>query len=847
MQRTYDFFSLTGLPFDPPAKTQRQIVKAVSEAVSKLSNQLGRETQQFQRDALQTQIDFLNQQSALINSAGWTEASKRFVEMAEKRKAQEYERVQFTASLLVQNGIKSLNKGVLLSFRQKTGLSTETLTQVLVKSGIALSSDVFGEKFPKFPVSGERILLELERLRATKDPNPNGPDTSVVTDLYAFVAYLMDDLIHADLYKNLSTNELKTIVDLAARKYSFRNDELGKLCGSISASASQYIFNSDDNRKGYEALMLYHHVALQSLFDALKMLPSGILLQPDFAENCIKLIGVFFPDYETALSIYNKEGNLAEVPYVPHENNASDADVCREDQIANPKCSKSRVYGIDLGATYSSISTLDDDGHPNVIANWEDGSDFLASAVYFPREENPVVGEIAKAHIEIEPERVVQFVTRYLGKSDVPVYEFDGVKYDPVTITVLILKKMKSYAEEQGHDVRDVVVACPAYYGYEERNAIKQAGALAGLNVLSIINEPTAAALFYLSGKVINKSKTILVYDLGGSTLDLCLMELNIDSNEIPSLTIINIDGDDRLGGVDWDARMFDYMCQKYAFENGIEVSNMDDELRATIRAQVEQAKKDLSTREKKSYTIKYDGYRTRIELTRQEFEDLTQDLVQQTVKRIYSLFSRTKYKPEDVDDVLLVGGSAQMPMIRNAVETIFPEKVIADQPNLIASKGAAIASVCDYEICEPSVGEPEDRPAPWPSSDKAKKTIGVGIFDSDGYKINNILFVDDDLPTETRRKYYTASESLEKICVTLYSNVSKDEFIASCDNEYGNPQTTDPCLDIRRIGVFQILLPPGTPKGAEIVVLFRNTGDTLEVKATVVKTGVETTTVFEL
>lgn len=707
--KTYDFFTLTGLPFDPPDKSQRRVEKAISEAVSKILSKLGRETQPNCRDALQAQIEFLNQQSALINTAGWLEASKHFDELASKRKEQECDKMQFTASLLAQNGVRSLDKGILRSFRLKTGLSIEALTQVLEKFGIDLLPGTFIDKLPKFPLNGERIQIELEELRATKDPNPNGPDTSRVTDLYAFAAYIMDDLEHAELYKDLSTSELKTIFDLAARKYSCRNDNLGKLCGQISASASHFVFNSDDNRKGYEALMLYHHVALQSLFDALKMLPSGILLQPDFAEKCIKLIGVFFSDYDTALSIYNKEGNLVEVPYVPHNDIDNGSDDYRKDQAPGFKSSKARIYGIDLGATYSSISTLDDDGHPNVIVNWEEGSEVLASAVYFPQGSDPIVGEIAKSQKDIEPERVVQFATRYLGKSDAPVYEFDGIKYDPVTITALILLKMKSYAEEQGYNVRDVVVSCPAYYGFEERNAIKQAGTIAGLNVLSIINDSTAATLFYLAGKSINKSRKILVYDLGGSTFDLCLLELNVESYRTPLLTIIKTDGNDWLGGVDWDSRLFDIMSQKYAFETGTEVSDMDDELRATISAHVERVKKVLSSRVSASYMILYDGDRTKFATTRQEFEDLTQDLVQQTIEYIHSLFSGTKYKPKDVDDVLLVGGSTQMPMIRKAVETIFPGKVIADQPDLIVAKGAAIACACRYEICESNVGEPDD------------------------------------------------------------------------------------------------------------------------------------------
>lgn len=693
MKQTYDFFTLTGLPFDPPDKSQRRVEKAISEAVSKISSQLASETQQRYRDAFQTQIDFLRQQSALINTAGWMEASKHYVELAEKRKEHECERVQFTASLLAQNGIRSLDKGVLRSFRHKTGLSIETLTQVLVKSGIDLLPDAFSDKLPKFPANGERIQLELEKLRTTKDPNPNGPDTSRVTDLYVFAAYLMDDLGHADLYKNLSTSELKTIFDLAARKYSCRNDDLGKLCGSISVSASHCVFNSDDNRKGYETLMLYHHVALQSLFDALKMLPSGILLQKDFAEKCIKLIGLFFSSYETALSIYNKEANLVEVPYVPHENNEISTTITREEQSSNKKHSKSGVYGIDLGTTYSSISTLDDDGHPNVIMNWAEGSEVLASAVYFPQGSDPIVGEIAKDQKDIEPERVVEFVTQYLGKSDAPTYEFDGAKYDPITITALILIKMKSYAEEQGYDVRDVIIACPAYYGYAERNAIKQAGTIAGLNVLNIINTTTAATLYYLSDEEQEENKRILVYDLGGTTFNLSLLEIQLDSNGNPNLKVIKTDGNEQLGGCEWDARLFDCLLQKYANENGLDDSNLDDELRTTVAALVEKLKMKLSALERVSCGVRHCGDRTRLEVTREELERLTQDLVQQTIDYVHKLLLDANLKANDVDTVLLVGGSTRMPMIRNAVEVIFPGKVRGEDSNLAISKGAALCS----------------------------------------------------------------------------------------------------------------------------------------------------------
>ena len=845
MKQIYDFFSLTGLSFDPPDKSQRRVEKAISEAASKISSKLGRETQLHCRDALQAQIDFLNQQSALINTAGWVEASKHFATMAEQRKQREQERVQFAASLLVQNGITSLNEGVVRPFRQKTGLSEETLKQLFLQSGIELSSNAFYSRLPKFPTYGERILIDLDELRATKDPNPNGPDTSRVTDLYVFAAYLMDDLEHADFYKNLSTSELKTIFDLAARKYSCRNDNLGMLCCSISSSASHYVFNSDDSRKGYEALMLYHHVALQSLFDALKILPTGILLQPNFAKKCIKLIGVFFPDYETALAIYNKEGNLSDVPYLPSKSDEAAGVENTPKQQGASKHTDSRIYGISFGTSYSAIATLCDAGIPEVIANQDEGSDLLASAVYFQDGADPVVGEVAKNQKDIEPERVVEFVKRYIGKPNAPTYEFDGVKYDPITITALIFKRMVQYADWQGYEVENVVLTCPSYFGIEERTALKQAATIAGLNVLDIINEPTAAVLSSFSLEELQTSKRILVYDLGGNTFDLTLIISSFNDIAV-RLDTIRTDGNDRLGGIDWDSRLLDIMSQKYAFETGIEESDMDNELRATIASHVERIKKALSSRESASYIIKYDGDRTKFAVSRQEFEENTQDLVQQTMDYVHQILSDTDFSPDDVDAVLLVGGSTLMPMIKNAVEAVFPGKVRVEQPNLAVAKGAVVYSTssCEEFFLESASEDITDEGSWIPLT---RKSIGVGIFDSDGYRINNILFMNDALPAVAQRKYYTASDDLEKICLTLYSDVSRDEFIDSCDDEFGNPQMADPDLDINRIGVFEMLLPPGTPKGTEIEVLFKNTGDMLEVKATIVKTGEETTTVFEI
>lgn len=547
-----------------------------------------------------------------------------------------------------------------------------------------------------------------------------------------------------------------------------------------------------------------------------------------------------------------------------------------------------KVYGIDLGTTYSVISTLDDNGMPEVITNQDESSDLLASAVYFQDGADPVVGEIAKNQKDFEPDRVVEFVKRFIGKPDAPTYEFNGIKYDPITISSLILKRMKAYADAQGHDVKNVVITCPAYFGNEEKAATRQAGIIAGLNVLNIVHEPTAAALNYCV-REFKENRKIMVYDLGGGTFDITLFDFSVDDDGKALIDVIRTGGNDRLGGIDWDARMFDYMCQKYAFENGTEVSDMDDELRATIRAQVEQAKKDLSTLEKKSYTIKYDGDRTRIELTRQEFEELTQDLVQQTMDFVHQLLSNVDFTPDDVDVVLLVGGSTLMPMIKNAVEAVFPGKVRVEQPNLAVAKGAALSAALEWneriatiqdKVSKGKQITPEDmdslgvsqdgtdsadaatqlrdlldQPLPdlppvAPPKDKLTRSLGPAVFVSDdSYMIDNLLFIGDEIPAEAESVYGTRVENAPEIVVNVYENVSEDrvnKHITPCFDANGDPQYTDPELKVKRIGEVHLQLPPNTPQGAPIRVVFRSSTIGLEVTATNVETGESAKTVIE-
>ena len=530
-----------------------------------------------------------------------------------------------------------------------------------------------------------------------------------------------------------------------------------------------------------------------------------------------------------------------------------------------------KVYGIDLGTTYSVISTLDDNGMPEIVVNQDEGSNLLASAVYFQEGGDPVVGEVAKNQKDIEPERVVEFVKRYIGKPDAPTYDFDGVTYDPITISSLILKRMKEYANAQGYDVKDVVITCPAYFGNEERAATKQAGLIAGLNVLNIVNEPTAAALNYCC-REFKESRKIMVYDLGGGTFDITLFDFSVDENGKALIDIIKTGGNDRLGGIDWDARMYDYMCEKYAFENGVSQDDMEVELQQKIKAQIEQAKKDLSTLQKKSYTISYDGDRTRIELTREDFESRTQDLVEQTMDFVNHLLEETGFSTDNVDVVLLVGGSTKMPMIRTAVEAMFPGKVRVEDPDLAVAKGAALAAAIEWNerlqtIASGGEVKPEyptnDEEEPISNlpttaeeaaalminvpqqvstvSDKLTRSLGPAVYvDEEHYMIDNLLFVGDEIPAEAEAVYGTRADNQAEIKVKVFENVAtnrENKHVLPSIDENGNEQYTDPALKVKMIGEVRLELPPNTLKGTPIRVVFRSSAIGLEVTATNLET----------
>ena len=448
------------------------------------------------------------------------------------------------------------------------------------------------------------------------------------------------------------------------------------------------------------------------------------------------------------------------------------------------------TYGIDLGTTYSCIATLDRNGNPEVVRNQADASDTLASAVFFESADNVVIGNSAKDMVETDGERVVQFVKREIGKPNARTYEFDGKTYTPVEISALILGRLKQMVEEQGGSVDDVVITCPAYFGLEERNATKKAGELAGMNVLNLINEPTAAALSYCA-RQFQEERTILVYDLGGGTFDVTIVKMslvmNADGNEVQKVTVITTGGNDELGGKDWDDKLFDHILQACCDENGLTPDEIDVETRQLIRSRVETTKKKLSNAETAKVKINVNGAVTTINISREEFENLTSDKVAQTMTYVEDTLQ--KAGNIEIDAVLLVGGSTFMPMIRNAVEARFPGKVQIEDPDRAVAKGAAICANMLVEEAEGSVPAPvsggsdsEDGDTTentesqashsgsglstsFVVEDQTPRSFGPGVLNEAGeYIIDNIIKMGEIMPATALKTYYTAADNMEKI-----------------------------------------------------------------------------------
>jgi len=352
-----------------------------------------------------------------------------------------------------------------------------------------------------------------------------------------------------------------------------------------------------------------------------------------------------------------------------------------------------RAVGIDLGTTNSAVSVLEG-GEPTVIANAE-GFRTTPSIVAFTKDGQVLVGETAKRQAVTNVDRTISSVKRHMGTTWS--FDVDGKKYTPQEISSRILQKLKRDAETYlGEPVTDAVITVPAYFNDAERQATKEAGEIAGLNVLRIINEPTAAALAYGLDKG-KEDELILVFDLGGGTFDVSLLEVGKDDG-FSTIQVKATSGDNRLGGDDWDARIVDHLSKKFKETTGVDVLK-DKIALQRLKEAAEQAKKELSQSMSTTVQLPYlslteNGPANLDEtITRAQFEQMTADLLERTKKPFNDVIKEAGIKVADIDHVVLVGGSTRMPQVAELVKSLTggkePNKGV--NPDEVVAVGASL------------------------------------------------------------------------------------------------------------------------------------------------------------
>ena len=352
-----------------------------------------------------------------------------------------------------------------------------------------------------------------------------------------------------------------------------------------------------------------------------------------------------------------------------------------------------RAVGIDLGTTNSAIAVLEG-GEPTIIPNAEGGRT-TPSVVAFSKSGEILVGEIAKRQAVTNVDRTISSVKRHMG-TDWSV-EIDGKKYTAQEISARILAKLKADAEAYlGETVTNAVITVPAYFNDAERQATKEAGTIAGLTVDRIVNEPTAAALAYGLDKG-KEDELILVFDLGGGTFDVSLLEVGKDDDGFSTIQVRATNGDNRLGGDDWDARIVDWLIKQVKSKNGVDLSK-DKIAMQRLKDAAEQAKKELSSATSTNINLQYlsmsesGPVHLDEKLTRSHFEEMTADLLERTKVPFHNVIKDAGVKVSDIDHVVLVGGSTRMPAVADVVRELTgkdPNKGV--NPDEVVAIGAAL------------------------------------------------------------------------------------------------------------------------------------------------------------
>ena len=529
---------------------------------------------------------------------------------------------------------------------------------------------------------------------------------------------------------------------------------------------------------------------------------------------------------------------------------------------------KNRIFGIDLGTTYSCIAYVNDAGKTEVVPN-TDGDLTTPSVVYFEDSRNVVVGKTAKEELKTSPERVISLVKRSMGEKDV---RFSGVADTPLSpqeVSAHILRKLVQDAQDytrQEEPIKDVVITCPAYFGFSQKEATRQAGEIAGLNVRYVIPEPTAAAIFYGMSEDTSGTQTVLVYDLGGGTFDVTVIEVDAGNIEV-----VCVDGDHDLGGANWDEDVATWLAGKFSEEHGTKISELmdSDETWQELLDLAETAKRSLTSKTKHSTRVTHGTNRSRVEMTRDEFDAITDGRLENTIMLTRNVLEKAKAKGRhDIDKILLVGGSTYMPQVQDRLKKEFPS--IGDigllDPNQAVAKGAAVFGYkcyLDDEIMK-RVGEQtggdvsgvaaEAIPAALRERAEAsvaldqglqlaqmqsltRKTIQnvtsksfgvVAVDDARKEHVANLIVVDAKVPAEVTEKFSTAAEGQSSVDVRCMENTVREKGYVDLEAS-------------TEIGKAELRFARPVPKGSPLEFRFSLSADgLLSVHATDLTTGGE-------
>jgi molecular chaperone DnaK len=480
------------------------------------------------------------------------------------------------------------------------------------------------------------------------------------------------------------------------------------------------------------------------------------------------------------------------------------------------------TVGIDLGTTYSTLAQLDEDGNPVAIPN-EDDEVETASLIVLAESGHVIVGPSRTRAAMEEPDNVVERIKRHMGTADFK-RTFDGRPITPEFLSALILKKLRQDAEKRLGRIGNAVITVPYYFNDARRKATQDAGRIAGFNVIDIINEPTAATLAYAwqrgelgAGAEGVKPKRALVYDLGGGTFDVTVVQFT------PShFQVLATDGDVMLGGVDWNERLVDFVADEFQRRHGVDPRESAKSLQV-LRNDCDQAKIELSTVDETRIPCRHDGKAINVPMAKAEFESLTSDLLQRTATTVDLVLEKAGITAKDLDVLVMVGGSTLMPQVPRMLKEVTGREPYADiSPFAAVAQGAAIhAAILEAKyLAEKSELAPMVRKRLSAVKQENVNSHGLGVVATNprsGKAINHVMIRPNTrLPAQKTQQFRTRQEGQPRVAIQVLEGDAPDPKACSL---LGKCRITD--------------LPPDLPKGSLIEVTYAfDTAGRITVKA---------------